>query len=154
MSATASKVHLDPSHRPVFAVPNLSAASAERASKLLQENHDRFHIFFNNDGFHNHIAHHLLTIYALGASPEEIQKHYDNNASYQRPPVKLEEGVVKDMQDPKVFEEHLGDENYYRDYLVFFQREIEKKGWQDVIKEYCFKGDSRGDKMLIRLFAG
>jgi hypothetical protein len=51
-TATASKVHLDTQHRPVFAVPNLSEQSASKTSELLQENHDKHHIFFNREGFH------------------------------------------------------------------------------------------------------
>lgn len=50
--ATASQVHLDPTVRPFFAVDELKSESAQVASKLLQENHEKHHIFFNREGFH------------------------------------------------------------------------------------------------------
>lgn len=102
----------------------------------------------------NHIAHQLLTIYALGATPAQLQARYDENAGYQRPPVKLEPNVVRDMHDPEKFKQCFGKEKYYHDYVVFFQGEIEKKGWEKVLNEYVFKGDERAESMFGRLFAG
>ena len=66
--ATPTKVHLDTHEQPAFSW-DLTPASARTTSELLQLNHDHHHIFFNKDGFHNHIAHHLLTTYALNALP-------------------------------------------------------------------------------------
>ncbi|KAK3046290.1 hypothetical protein LTS18_013403 [Coniosporium uncinatum] len=152
--ATPSNVKLSTTQKPAFYLPNRTQDAADRASELLQENHEKHHIFFNKDGFHNHIAHHLLTLWALAASPEQIQKHYDDNKSYQRNPVELERNVVDDMHDPASFKKYLGDEHYYHDFLVFFQKEMEQKGWQNVINEYLFKGDVRADDMLVRSLAG
>lgn len=50
--ATASKIKLDPSFRPAFAVKDLKQEAADKASELLQENHEKHHIFFNQEGFH------------------------------------------------------------------------------------------------------
>ena len=61
---------------------------------------------------------------------------------------------MKDLSDYKKFQEYLGNERYYHDYLVFFQGEIEKKGHGEVINEYLMKGDERADDMLCRLYAG
>ena len=58
------------------------------------------------------------------------------------------------MHDPAVFKKHLGDEDYYHDYVVYFQSEMEAKGWQNVINEYLLSGDERANDMLVRLFAG
>ncbi|KAJ4377491.1 hypothetical protein N0V83_000316 [Neocucurbitaria cava] len=152
--ASGSKVHLEASQQPQFYVKGLTAESAEKTSKLLQVNHEKHHIFFNRSGFHNHIAHHLLTIFALNASPAEIQKGYDVNVSYQRPPEPLKQSIVNDMHEPDRFKTYLGDEKYYHDFLVFFQSEFESKGWQNVVNEYLFAGDERANDMLVRLFAG
>lgn len=152
--ATATKIQLEPSQKVEFSVAGLSDESAKTASELLQENHEKHHIFFNQSGFHNHIVHHLLTIFALGASPAELKKGYDENASYQRPPGKLERAVVDDMHDPERFKTYLGKERYYHDFLVYFQGEIEKKGWEEVLNEYLFKRDERADDMLVRLYGG
>jgi len=58
------------------------------------------------------------------------------------------------MHEPERFKSYLGNEDHYHDFLEFFQDEIEKKGWEDVVKEYVFKGDERADDMLVRMFAG
>lgn len=58
------------------------------------------------------------------------------------------------MHDSSQFKSYLGDETYYHDFLVFFQEEIERKGWQNVLNEYLFAEDERADDMLVRLFAG
>ena len=154
MAATASKIQLSASQTPQFHVEHLSAASAAKASELLQLNHEKHHIFFNHDGFHNHIAHHLLTLFALGATPAQLQKAYDDNARYQRGPERLQPSVVSDMHDPLRFKTYLGKEQYYSAFLVFFQGEIDNKGWEDTVQEYVFAGTEQADDMLVRVFAG
>lgn len=96
----------------------------------------------------------MPTIFALGASPNVIEKHYRREAAYQRPLLPLDERVLEDLHDPSKFFEYLADEKYYRDYLVYFQEEIGNKGYQDVVNEYLFKGDKRADYVLGVLLAG
>jgi hypothetical protein len=55
--ATASKVQLDASHQAAFNVAGIGSESARMASELLQENHDKHHIFFNKGGFHVRSTH-------------------------------------------------------------------------------------------------
>ncbi|KAI9880934.1 MAG: hypothetical protein M1830_010002 [Pleopsidium flavum] len=152
--ATAARVQLSLKDCGEFHLPGVTADSAAKGSEVLQDNHENHHIFFNRGGFHNHIAHHTLTLYALAASPAVIQKHYENNKSYQRPPGPLEKRVVQDLYDPCKFHDYLGDEKYYHDFLVFFQQEIDKRGCEDVINEYVLKRDDRADDLLARMFAG
>ena len=152
--ASASHVQLEASQKPQYCTKGLTAESAKTASELLQVNHEKHHIFFNKSGFHNHIAHHLLTLFALGATPEEIQQGYDTNVSYQRPPEPLKDSIVDDMHKPDRFKTYLGKERYYHDFLVFFQKEIEKKTWTGVLNEYLFAGDERADDLLARSYAG
>jgi hypothetical protein len=90
----------------------------------------------------------------LNASPAEIQQGYDENVSYQRPPEPLKDSIVDDMHKPDRFKTYLGKEKYYHDFLVFFQKEIDAKGWQNVLNEYLFAEDERADDMLVRLYAG
>ena len=152
--ATPSKVHLSLATRGEYHRPGITEESAAKASQILQENHENYHIFFNQDQFHNHIAHHILTLYALGANPAQLQSQYDLNKTYQRPPEELKPSIVDDMHDPARYKTYLGKEQYYRDFLVFFQQEMEAKGWEAVVNEYVFEGDERADDMLVRLFAG
>lgn len=83
-----------------------------------------------------------------------MQKQYDANKSYQRPPEPLERNVVSLMSDPAEFATYLGKQRYYHDFLEFFRREIDAKGWENVLQEYVFASDERADDMLCRLFAG
>ena len=93
-------------------------------------------------------------MYALGASPELIQTHYDRNKTYQRKSRPPDNVIVEDLHDYKQFQDYLGNERYYHDYLEYFRREIDKNGYEKVINEYCLKGDERANGMLIRLHAG
>jgi len=52
------------------------------------------------------------------------------------------------------FKTYLGNEKYYHDFLVFFQKEINEKGWRAVLNEYLFANDDRANDMLSRLYAG
>lgn len=51
--ATASSVQLTRDEWPEYYRSGIDQESSRLASKLLQENHERHHIFFNKDGFHN-----------------------------------------------------------------------------------------------------
>ena len=50
--ATSSKIHLEASQQPEFFVKGIGADTADTASELLQQNHEKHHIFFNQSGFH------------------------------------------------------------------------------------------------------
>lgn len=152
--ASPSKIHLTPEHTGIFKFKSQDSETAAKVSGLLQENHEQHHIFFNDEGFHNHIVHHLLSLYGIGASGSVIEKHYRNNACYQRPPVPLEERVVQDMSNPDHFQKYLGNEKYYHDFLVFFQMEMESKGYEEVLNEYLFAGNEKADDLLGRMYGG
>lgn len=124
------------------------------ASEVLQEDMEKHHVFFNNMGFHNHIVHHILTIYALGASPSEIKAAYDRNKSYQRRAMPSDEGVIRSLNDKTKFREALGKEKNYPNFLEFFQREIEQKGAEKVLGEYILAEDDNAENMLARTFGG
>jgi Questin oxidase-like len=74
--------------------------------------------------------------------------------SYQRPLVPLKQSIVKDMNDSRKYKTYLGNEKYYHDFLVYFQEEMDQKGWQEVLNQYMFKGDELADDMLVRMFGG
>lgn len=152
--ATANTVQLQLGQWPEYYRPGISNESTKKVSDLLQENHEKYHIFFNNEGFHNHIAHQLLTMWALKASPDQLQREYTSNSSYQRPMMAPHTSIITDLHDPKKFIQNLGPEDHYNDYLQFFHAEIEKKGWQQVLQQYLFAGDERAETMLVRMYAG
>ncbi|EXJ74684.1 uncharacterized protein A1O5_01378 [Cladophialophora psammophila CBS 110553] len=151
--ATASHIELNPASAGVYHVPDITTESGKIGSQLLQENHDEFHIYFNNSGFHNHIAHHLLSIYALGATPEQIQQAFDINKSYQRPQFPVDKQDVEALADRDKFREFLGKERYFHDFEIFFQNEIEEKGWEKVLNEHLFARNEHAESLLDRMFA-
>jgi hypothetical protein len=51
--ASASRVRLSLEACGEFHVPGITKESAAKATELLQENHERHHIFFNAEGFHS-----------------------------------------------------------------------------------------------------
>ncbi|KAI9731932.1 MAG: hypothetical protein M1834_004383 [Cirrosporium novae-zelandiae] len=154
--ATASQIHLSTAVKPQFAIPLSSSSSdesAKKTSELLQDNHEKYHIFFNESGFHNHIVHHLLTLYALGASPSTIQYGYDLNRGHQRPQFPVSEKVVEDMSHGPL-SQYLGKEKHYHDFVTFFQREIDVHGCENVVNRFLFRGDEQANDLLGRMFAG
>ena len=60
-SMPASQVELSTENSGVFHVPNVTSESAAKASKVLQENHEKHHIFFNASGFHSTSASDIFT---------------------------------------------------------------------------------------------
>lgn len=49
---------------------------------------------------------------------------------------------------------YLAKEEHYPDFLAFFQREIDAKGWEAVLFEYVFAGTESADDLLVRFHAG
>lgn len=152
--ATAAHVELTPATAGVYHAAAITRESAKTGSELLQENHENHHIFFNTSGFHNHIAHQLLTLFALGATPEQLQRAYANNKGMQRPQFPVNTRNVQSMADRTDFKKYLGKEQYFHDYEIFFRKEIEAKGWQSVLNEHLFAGDEHSERLLTRMFAG
>ncbi|THG97402.1 hypothetical protein EW026_g4588 [Hermanssonia centrifuga] len=115
-----------------------SADSTQALLTALKENHQRWHIFFNDQKFHNHASHHLLAIYALGASAETLNAAYETHVVYQRPSFKSPGAI-----DKSNWKDHLGKDEYYQAYLAFFSSELLAKGTQAVLEEYVFSKDAK-----------
>jgi hypothetical protein len=93
---------------------------------ILKDNHDKWHIFFDDDGRHNHITHQILALWAFGAHQDLLQGSYYKNIPLQRP-----KPAVSEIITSSNFIEHLGEKTYYSAYLVYFDK---------VVQEY--KGDA------------
>jgi hypothetical protein len=94
----------------------------------------------------------LLTLYALGATPGEIQKAYGREAAYQRPRFPIDEKIVKAMADNTKFESYLGQQPQYSNFLLFFQREIETRGVKETLEKHLFANTEHAARMLPRVF--
>ena len=152
--ATPRVIHLHPGELPEHSAPTLEPNAAQKASELLMENNKNYHIFFNTSGFHNHLVHHLLTVYALGASPETIAKQFEVNKEYQREMAPVDTSVVVQLHYKEKWKQCVGNEKYYNDFLTFFKAEMEWKGWEQVIKEYLLARDERANDLLVRMYNG
>ncbi|KAJ5365849.1 hypothetical protein N7517_008735 [Penicillium concentricum] len=152
--ATATNIQLSPVTDSGIYSSNVREDSARTVSEILQDDLATHHVFFNEQRFHNHIPHQLLSIYALGASPEDIKACYGRNKSYQRPALPASQDIVQSMHDVAEFQKYAGKEEHYPNYLAFFQHEIDAKGVAEVLKEYVFAGDERAESMMCRLFGG
>lgn len=100
----------------------------------------------------DHIVHAVLTILGLGATPEEIQKLYDREASYQKPRFPIDENIVKAMSDKERLKDYLDIYEQYSNFLLFFQREIEAKGVKKTLEEHLFADSEHAHRILPRVF--
>ncbi|KAH9914000.1 uncharacterized protein BXZ73DRAFT_106782 [Epithele typhae] len=89
-------------------LPGITRASSETLVKTLKDDHVKWHAFFNDRGFHNHASHHLIAIYALGASGPLIEVAYATHVSF------------------------------YNSYLEYFRAVLLKKSPAEVLEEYIF----------------
>ncbi len=138
----------------VYHVPEISSISAEKTASLLQQNFDSFHVFWNFKGYHNHQVHYLLTAYALGADPSQLQTAFDKNVDYQRQRLPVDEVLVGKLSNQRSFMSLLANDTYFNDYTVFFQRKFEEEGWQKVVNQYLFSRSEVAEELLVGLFAG
>lgn len=84
-----------------------------------------------------------------------MQQGYDAHTPYQRPAISPHQDVITTLfQTWEHASAYLGKEEHYPDFLAFFQREIDAKGWQAVLSEYLFQGTASADDLLVRLYAG
>ena len=118
--------------------------STREVLALLKDNHRRWHIFFNQKGFHkyvytpqacgsflrphySHATHHLLAIYAMGANPLLLKGAYETHVAYQRPAFPSPEteeharAETKLVIDQSNWKEYLGDERSWR--FKLYQRQ-------------------------------
>ena len=150
----ASPIHLSPSHVGIFKGADIAPGSLEECNQLLQKNHEQYHMFFRDTAGHNHIAHSLLTILALGASPQELHDRYDDGIPIQRPIPDIDDALLEKLADAETFYNTIGQITQYHTFLKFFEGEIAAKGWKEVVQEYVFARTKVADTMLARLYEG
>jgi hypothetical protein len=97
--------------------------------------------------------HHLLAIYALGASPEEIHQAYDRNAVYQKD-ISAFTPPSSATAVPLSFDERLGKPEHYTFFLAFFRNEISEHGVVETLQKFLFRGDALAETLFARLHGG
>ncbi|KAJ4484153.1 hypothetical protein C8J55DRAFT_570899 [Lentinula edodes] len=147
---------------PPKAPPRMPGANSKTTAVLLdilKDNHAKWHIFFDDDGRHNHITHQLLAIWAFGAHQDLLRGSYNKNIPLQRPKPENTHLITSSN-----FNDHLGDKTYYSAYLAYFDNVVrEYKGDAALLMEkYIFSSEAnfasttesgRSPQMLCRFLA-
>ena len=123
--------------------PTISPEETRLVAELLEKDAKEHHMYFNDKGFHNHLTHMLLADYSLGASVKRLKEVYKQEDQMQRP-------KPQKHSDFK-WTEHLGEKEYYSDYLDFMLKEVEKLGRIGAIEKYAFDEENN---MLARFVGG
>jgi hypothetical protein len=105
-------------------------------------NRENNHIFFNDKGYHNHAAHHILAIYGLGASPDIIADAYKRH-DYLKPAFDSPEPITDEN-----FVEHLGDARYYDAYLNHFSEYLRDHAPNEAFERFVLSSSSNFDPDL------
>ncbi|KIJ58328.1 hypothetical protein HYDPIDRAFT_25852 [Hydnomerulius pinastri MD-312] len=119
-------------------LPGTGPEATAALLKNLKDNHERSHIFFNHFLFHNHAAHHLLALYALGAAGPVLDAAYeDTHLDHMRDAFVAPESVTITDEN---FTDYLGDDQYYNAWLKYFHRVVLEPGatTTSILEKYLF----------------
>ena len=98
---------------------------------------------------------HAFSLFALGASPDLILHHTKRNTTYQLTPPKFpDESTVRAMADPAQFKNFVGKEEHFLDFCEFFEQEIERYGYEDVLQKYLVGDNEIAKNMFPRMYHG
>ena len=134
-----SNIQLSPTSLGIFKAADIAPGSIEKCNTLLDINHEKYHIFFQDPAFHNHMAHSLLTNLSLGATPQEIEDRFNDLVPIQREIPDIDQVLLKDLGNPESFYNAIGQIHQYHTFLEFFKGEILVKGWKEVLGVHEFQ---------------
>ncbi|PCH40152.1 hypothetical protein WOLCODRAFT_136691 [Wolfiporia cocos MD-104 SS10] len=145
----------------ILNVPGATAESKAVVERLLEEDRNLHHCFFGNVGLHNHLSHHLLAAYDLGAPAQLLQDIYEKEKR-RLSPIHLtdrKKGIVEEQPvvlTSQNYVQYLGQEKYYARFLEFFASEIAGLGTSEVLEIYIFAPSANGNgaHMLLRFVGG
>jgi hypothetical protein len=98
---------------------------------LIQQHRDQHHVFYPPYGNADHGPMTYLALHALGASPEAIQGFA---VRYRERLVPLPSPPAAATADD--WRQQLGNGDSYGGYLAFFDAEVARRGWREVVAEY------------------
>ncbi|KAF8261336.1 hypothetical protein EI94DRAFT_1810435 [Lactarius quietus] len=160
------KLYSTPTSTSILGFPWTTHESTHAVLEVLRHDFKRHSPFLNHFKFHNHSSHHVLAVYALGASPEFIRDVYYKKHMPKLLPTSVSPGHITEEN----FVEYLNDEKYYDAYLAFFTANLQSHSSTEALERfvfspaYNFRSDSAADErdskenvqqqMLNRLLAG
>ncbi|KAL1759648.1 hypothetical protein FB107DRAFT_204680, partial [Schizophyllum commune] len=134
-------------------LPGAAPQAAALTQRLLQQDFVKHHCFFNEQGFHDHLPHHLLSVLNLGGSAHLLQSIYDAETAAQRSAAlgKQSDDVSNITNENRIA--HLGKEIAYAGYLRFFGDQIAEHGAEATVERFVFSPEANGNGsiMLARL---
>ncbi|CAF1096970.1 unnamed protein product [Adineta steineri] len=109
-------------------------------NKLLSQSFATYQVLFNELSFHNHTAHHLGSLYLLGASDEKLEKAYKTMCADLDPHVPSPEKIT--LSNWRNF---LGNKHFCKGYSDFFQEQLTNNAdnWQKKFKEFLLDNEKQ-----------
>ncbi|KAL2751793.1 hypothetical protein ACRALDRAFT_213747 [Sodiomyces alcalophilus JCM 7366] len=150
----ASRVQLSADCGSLGRVNEILGDAVRKTEELLQKNHDEFHVFWRDQNGHNHMAHSLLTTFALGGDAQEVQRAYEDGLAVQRAQPEADHEVIKGLANDENMFAILGQVAQYTNVVIFFEQQMDQRGWRDVLDKYCFSGTKLADIILARMYEG
>ncbi|KAK7046390.1 hypothetical protein R3P38DRAFT_2873562 [Favolaschia claudopus] len=129
----------------------VTPAATAALRELLHKDYVSHHCFFNDLGFHNHLPHHLVAAYDLGASPPLLELIYKDEAPTLRAIDRQGEDITEGNWTTR-----LGEHKAYGSYLAFFAEQIAQSGVQETMKRFVMAPEANGNDALMfaRLLGG
>ncbi|KAF4575050.1 hypothetical protein EYR36_006406 [Pleurotus pulmonarius] len=136
-------------------LPRASPAVKTTVEELLFKDAEEHHCYFRSSGVHNHLSHHLLAAYDLGASEGVLRKIYEEEAKIQRP-IFLDESNKGAVITDENLAQYLGNQNAYGAFCQFFRKRVSDLGAIPAVEKYIFSATANeGNKAMVqRLAAG
>ncbi|KAJ7739259.1 hypothetical protein DFH07DRAFT_752245 [Mycena maculata] len=119
--------------------------------QLLYKDYVSHHCFFNDLGFHNHLPHHLVAAYDMGAPPALLKLIYEELAPTLRPLDRQGDDITESNWTTR-----LGERQAYGSYLSFFSDQLSKNGTEETMRKYVMAPEANGNgaAMLARFLGG
>ncbi|KAJ7151833.1 hypothetical protein C8R43DRAFT_483522 [Mycena crocata] len=125
-------------------------AATKTFEELLHKDYVSHHCFVNDLGFHNHLPHHLVAAYDMGAPPALLKLIYEDELPILRP---------LDRQGTDITESNwttrLGEHNVW-ELSGIFSDQVAKDGVEETMRKYVMSAEANGNgaAMLGRFLAG
>ncbi|KAF9471170.1 hypothetical protein BDN70DRAFT_888414 [Pholiota conissans] len=124
--------------------PGVTYASKKASEELLLKDAKEHHCFFNTSGFHNHLSHHILAAYDLGAPAGQLKAIYADVAKIQRPFfVEEQHKTIKVDKDNWI--QYLGNESAYGSFVAFFSDAVIELGVAGTLEKYLVGPEANVD---------
>lgn len=112
--------------------PSKANSSPQVLHNLILENEKQFHIEYGGY-LSNHMSHALIALWKLGASSERLQTFFNTYKKVHH----LEKRIPsQNFINDSNWKDHIGEKQYYADYVDFFKTKMSKLGRIEMFNEY------------------